>query len=78
MSKVKNSKTYAKKLKIFLLIIIFLVTFISGSVLLDLSGEKIGIANIIFDLPNRIIRLLNFESQKEDLLDNLLLDVYSA
>ena len=78
MSKVKNSKTYAKKLKIFLLIIIFLVTFISGSVLLDLSGEKIGIANIIFDLPNRIIRLLNFESQKENLLDNVLLDVYSG
>ena len=42
MSKVKNSKTYAKKFKIFLLIIFFLVTFISGSVLLDLSGEKIG------------------------------------
>lgn len=70
-------KFQKKTIKSFVSLIILGTTFISGSVLLDLSGEKIGIANLIFNLPKRTINMINYQNSINENLNQDLANVYS-
>ncbi len=66
-----------KTLTVFASLVILGTTFISGAVLLDLSGEKIGIANLIFNLPKRTINIINYQNSIHENLNQDLANVYS-
>ena len=57
-----------EKINVIIIFVLLLNSFVLGGLLLDFTGEKIGLAKIIFEVPQRLI--LNQKSNQTGKLIN--------
>ena len=63
-----------KKINVIIIFVLLLTSFVLGGLLLDFTGEKIGLAKIIFEVPQRLIINQEIKSNRKNFINDKFLN----
>ena len=63
-----------KKINVIIIFVLLLTSFVLGGLLLDFTGEEIGLAKIIFEVPQRLILNQEIKSNRKNFINDKFLN----